>query len=132
MLTCEIFSQNPVEFEDRYGQICRPSPAYPFRVHFVTGKLSRKMNSPADPPVSLEAALARDPMPPDLAVALGRRFNVPGCSERPSGKAPPSTGDPTGAKPDDGNSLLGFLTTLVDRRAPGIQGAVFLGITLDA
>ena len=132
MLTCEIFSRKPVKFGDRYAQICRPSPAYPFCVHFVTGKLSREIYSPADPPGSLEAALAWEPLRPNLAVALGTRFNVPGRSGRPSTKNPRPTGDPTGAKPDDGKALLGFLRNHVDRRAPGIQGVVFMGVAQDS
>ena len=84
------------------------------------------MNSTADPPASLEDVLERDPMPQDLAVALSTVFKVPGRSGRPSKNNPRPTGDPTGANPEDGKVLLGFLTNLVDRRAPGIQNAVFL------
>ena len=87
---------------------------------------------PADPPAILETALARDPMPDDLAPVLGTRFAVAGRPGRARTKAPSSNGDPTGAQEDDGKSLLDYLTTLVDRRAPGIQGAMFLGITWEA
>ena len=90
------------------------------------------MASTSDPPASLEAVLERDPMPHDLAVALCTAFKVPGRSGRPSKNNPRLTGDPTGANPDDGKSLLGFITTLVDRRAPGIQSAVFLGVARDS
>ena len=90
------------------------------------------MVSPADPPAILETTLARDPMPAGLATVLGTRFAVPAHPGRPATKAPPTNGDLTGAQADDGKSLLDYLTTLVDRRAPGIQGAVFMGITRDA
>ena len=90
------------------------------------------MNSSADPLASLEIALEREPMPHDLAVALSTAFKVPALRGRPSNANPRPTGDPTGANSDDGKTLLSFLTTLVDRQAPGIQSAVFLGVAQDS
>ena len=83
------------------------------------------------PHESLEVLLESSTLPEGLDNALGKDWTVPG----PRGHLPksrPSTGDPTGAKPESGESLLRLVTSLVVRRVFGLEDIFLLGVQENA
>ena len=83
------------------------------------------------PHVSLEAVLEGTPLPEALATALGSHWTVPKPKGRPL-RAPPATGDPTGAKEEAGEPLLRVISSLVSRGVAGSESICLLGVRENA